>query len=773
MKKPTLRLLILEDNADDILLIKEMTAEMISSGFADTEFKVTYRESLREGIQYLKSHPVDLIILDLTLLDSRGLNTLQRLRENKEAREIPIIVLTAMDDKKAGIEAVKMGAQEYLVKSDITARSLSTSIRYAIERHQLKLQLEKETRELQQSENRFIEILSSIPDGVVILDKDNKLHFMNPAAEDLLGRESMKAPGKSFEFPTLADESESREIDIAREDRNPGTLEMRGVKINWKGKDAWLISLRDITRKKNLLNAFSQEKERLDITLRSIVDGVITTDRKGVIRLINWMAVQMTGWTREEAVGKPLAQVLTLEDKTTGEFLLDAGKKAMKMVENLEIAGSNDWDWVLISRSGNKIPVEYSCAPILKEGEVMGLVLVMRDTTEKKELEEDLIRSRNLEALGVLARGIAHEYNNILTSTLGYISLAKVVTGENHKIFPMLKKAEEAGSRSKEISYRLLTFSKGGEPQKKEESIVNTLEQAAHHILKPPAITTVWHIDEDLWPIMFDAHQVNLAVSNILKNAVEAVNNKGTIEIKVKNFKVPAKKSFAIKRGNYIKITITDQGTGIPDEYLPKIFDPYFTTKEKAEGMGLTTAYSIIRKHGGWIRVKSKKNRGASGTTVTLLLPAVVTLPEQKKSDVPVLIPGKEPELPALKKRKILVMDDEEMIREIGREMLEFLEYEALTAEDGEEALELYQSAIKSGSPIEVVILDLVVPTAMGGKECIQKLRQIDPNVAAIVSTGYSDDPVVANYQDYGFRGVLSKPYKINQLKEVLEQFIK
>jgi len=770
MIKPTLKLLILEDNADDILLLKEMTAEMSTFDFDDTEFEVTHRESLSQGTQYLISHPVDLILLDLTLVDSQGLHTLQRLRETKEARDIPIIVLTVMDDKKAGIEAVKMGAQEYLVKSDITSRSLSTSIRYAIERHQLKLQLEKETGELKQSENQFIEILTNTPDGVVIVDKDNNLRFMNPAAEDFLDRKCSISLGKPFEFPVITSESESREIEIPQAEGDHITIEMRGVKIDWKKKDSWLISLRDITKKKKLLKAFSQEKERLDVTLRSIVDGVITTDQKGVIRLINWMAVQMTGWSREEAVGKPLAHVLKLKDKTTGEFLIDAGKKAMKVDETLEITSSNDW--VLISRSGNKIPIEYSCAPVLKEREVMGMVLVIRDATEKKELEEDLIRSRNLEALGVLARGIAHEYNNILTSTLGYISLAKVVSGEENKIFPRLKKAEEAGLRAKEISYRLLTFSKGGEPQKRKGSIINTLQQAAHHILKSLPITTDWHTDDDLWPVMFDPHQVSLAVSNILKNAAEALSNKGSIEIKIKNFRMPGKRSSVIKRGNYIKITITDQGSGIPDEHLPKIFDPYFTTKEKAGGMGLTTAYSIIRKHGGWIGVKSKKDRGASGTTVTLLLPAAVTLPEQKKTAVSVTIPGKRVEPPAVKKRKILVMDDEDMIREIAREMLEFLEYEAVSAEDGEEALELYQSAMKSGSPIEMVILDLVVPTGMGGKECIRKLQKIDPNVIAVVSSGYSDDPVVANYQDYGFRGVLSKPYKINQLREILDQFI-
>lgn len=768
MMKPTLKLLILEDNVDDILLLNEMTAEMSAYDFDDTIYEVTYRESLSQGTHYLKSHPVDLIILDLTLPESQGLNTLQHLRETKEARDVPIIVLTVLDDKATAIEAVKMGVQEYLVKTDITARSLGNSIRYAIERNQLKSQLEKETGELKQSENQFIEILTNTPDGVVIVDKDNNLRFINPAAEDLLDRECSISLGKPFEFPMIKNESESKEIEIPRADGVCITLEMRGVKIDWKGKDAWLISLRDITRKKKLLKAFSQEKERLDITLRSIVDGVITTDQKGVIRLINWMAVQMTGCPREEAVGKPLAQVLKLKDKTTGEFLIEAGKKARRGDKSLEITSSNNW--ILISTTGVKIPIEYSCAPVIKETDVMGMVLVIRDATEKKELEEDLRRSRNLEALGILARGIAHEYNNILTSTLGYISLAKVVTGEEHKIFRALEKAENAGLMAKEISYRLLTFSKGGEPQKRKGSIIDTLKQAAHHILKSGQTTTDWHFDQHLWPVMFDRHQVNLAVSNILKNAIEALSNQGCIEIKVKNFKVPGKRSSVIKRGNYVKITITDQGSGIPNEYLPKVFDPYFTTKEKAEGMGLTTAYSIIRKHGGWIGIKSKKNQEASGTTVTLLLPAAVTLSEQKKIAISIPVPEKKAEPPAVRKRKILVMDDEIMIREIAREMLEFLDYEAVSAEDGEEALELYRSAMKAGNPIEVVILDLVVPTGMGGKECIQKLQEFDPNVKAIVSSGYSDDPVVANYQDYGFRGILSKPYKINQLEEILEQ---
>ncbi|UCH98233.1 MAG: response regulator [Candidatus Aminicenantes bacterium] len=767
--KPTLKLLILEDNHDDILLLKEMIAEIHTYDFIDTTFETVILERLSQGTRYLKSNRVDLILLDLTLPDSQGLNTLQILRKTEEARNIPIIVLTVLDDKEIGIEAVKMGAQEYLVKSDVTARSLVTSIRYAIERQQLKLQLQKETEDLKQSENRFIEIITNIPDGVIIVDADKKVRFMNPAAENLLNLECRKVLGKPLGFPIVADESESKEIEIPGKNRTLLTAEMRGVKIDWKGKQAWLISLRDITGKKKLLRAFQEEKERLDITLRSIADGVIAADEAGVIRIINWMAGQMTGWPQEKAVGKPLAKILKMKNKTTGQIMINPGEKVMKKGETIESFGTDTW--VLITRDSSEIPSEYSCAPILKEGKAIGVVLVIRDVTEKKELEEGLRRSQNLEALGVLARGIAHEYSNILTSTLGYISLVKMKTGEKNKAFPRLKKAENAGLRAKEISYRLFTFSKGGEPQKRESSIEETLKQAVHDIFtrKDSPITIEWHI-RDLWPMVFDPDQVLLAVRNILKNAAEAIgrpgiDHEGRITIKIENIRIRGIKSTIIKRGNYVKISITDQGPGISEEHLPKIFDPYFSTKEKAEGMGLTTAYSIIRKHGGGIQVKSRKGRG---TTVSLLLPASVTLPPQEKPAISIPAVEKEVEPPAPKKKKVLVMDDEDSIREIAKELLEFLEYEIVEAENGEEALELYRSAIERGDPFEAVILDLVTPSGMGGKECVQKLLEIDPNVKAIVSSGYSDDPVITHYQDYGFCGVLPKPYKIHELKEVL-----
>lgn len=640
----------------------------------------------------------------------------------------------------------------------------------------LKLQLGKETRDLDQGEDKFIRIITNYPDGVLIVDAGTGVHrivrFMNPAAESLLGQSCDELLGKPlrFSFPIKVDEPTEVEIETPRETGGPinVTVEIRAVEIGWKGRPAWLMSLRDIPPwRKKLLKAFLEEKEWLDVTLRSIADGVIAADKKGIVRIINWIAGQMTGWRQAEAVGKPLAGVLKLKNKTTHEAMIDLGQKVIKKGECIKSTDTEDW--VLAAREGNgsEIPIEYSCAPILKDEEVMGTVWVIRDVTEKKEMEEEAIRVQNLEALGVLAAGIAHQYNNILTSTLGYISLAQRAAKGDKKLLTRLNKVEQAGLRVKEISGRLLTFSKGGEPRKEKGSMVNTLKLAAKTVLKYSHIKTKWSIADDLRLALFDPDQVGIALKNILKNAVEAMPNGGEIEIKGENIEIPGFKFISIKPGSYVKISIKDQGKGIAQEYRSKVFSPYFSTREDGEGMGLTTAYSIVLRHGGWMRFKSTEGKGS---LVTFLLPAFVSEAVDKKPKIKARISSRRVEPSAAAKGKVLVMDDEEFIRDVAGDLLQTLDYDIEFAETGEEAIRLYREAMETGELFHAVILDLVIPNGMGGKECIRELREIDPNVRAIVSSGYSNDPVMANHRDYGFQGVLPKPYQLQKLSETLER---
>jgi PAS domain S-box-containing protein len=761
-------LLVLEDNNDDILLLKEFLAEIDSANdFCSTHLEPVFVSTLKEGIDYLARHQVDGIILDLSLGDSRGLDTLKSLRDNGAA-EIPIIIMTVLDDKETGVEAVKMGAQEYLIKGEISPGLLFKSIRYAMERHLLKMQLEEETRALERSETQLMNIISNDPDGVVIVDRHSSIQLVNPAAEILLEKPEDALIGKPFGFPLDAPESVCTEIEIHRDSNSSVTAEMRAVKLDWDGDKATLISLRNISEKKKLLKALSEEKERLDVTLRSIADGVLVADENTYLQHLNWVACDMLGAQQDELIGQPLAQVLKLEDKSSGEVLATTRSQISKMCTPDICNRIKDSQWVIESLDRRKIPVEFSCAQIQKDDEFSGTVWVIRDVTEKKEMEEEAVRAQNLEALGVLAGGIAHEYNNILTSTLGYISLLKSVAGDDKKTQNRLKKVEKAGKRAKEIAARLLTFSRGGEPRKQLASFGKVLKSALKEIPKHSSIDVQIDVDDNCWPVQFDPEQVGQALKNIIKNSVEAMPEGGTISVKVLNFKVPAISLSNRRRGNYIKIIITDQGTGIALENRSKIFSPYFTTHSDAEGMGLTTAYSIIRKHGGWIRLKSPIT-GTKGSEVSILLPAQVTTEKEKPT----------PKLsPTIKQDKhgrgfVLVMDDELFIREVAQELLNSLDYEAVLVENGEDAVDCYREAMKKGNPFYAVILDLVIPAGMGGKECIQKLLELDPNVRGIVSSGYSNDPVMASHRDYGFIGVLPKPYQIQELSAVLDEVVK
>lgn len=789
---------VLEDNEDDILIFKELLSHLDAQSFPGTP-QCVYIDSLEAGLQYIDTHPVDLILLDLFLPDSNGLNTLATLKERVPG--IPVIILTALDDRSADIEAVQMGAQEYLVKNDISPGLLIKAIQYALQRHQLHLQLENETSEVEQREIQLTRIINNDPDGIVIvsMEQDEHVLFVNPAAEKILGRTSSQLLDQPFGFSVSVDDS--LEIAVLQElgegHKRNVYVDMRAVNIEWKGEKAWLISLRDITVKKGLLQAYEEEKQRLEVTLRSIADGVIATDENGLIVMVNWMVCQMMGWNREEIVTQPLDDVLIIKNAANGETFQQRFCQATPM-DGVQQSNRAD-NWILVSRKGEEIPIEFSCAPIRQNNRVMGTVLVIRDVTDKNAMEEEAARVQNLEALGLLAGGIAHEYNNILTTVIGYLSLARHLAHDNPKLEERLKKAEEAGTRAKEISGRLLTFSKGGEPRKINASLIKTLNEAAIDTINDPAVTVGWEL-EQLWPVFFDPDQVHLAMKNLLKNALEAMTEGGTIRIKAENIPMTNEKIRdktilgtgadengslpRLNKGRYVRISISDQGSGIKENDLKRVFTPYFTTKRNADGMGLTTAYSIIRKHGGTITIKS---RPGEGCTVMVWLPVMASISDnietrlsrQSTASGPGLAtrPGSDSEknravIETGLRPRVLVMDDEMFIREIMRDMLAELGYDFDSAENGDEAIRLYQDSLRAGIPFDIVILDLTIPSGMGGKECMEILKEISPAIKAIVSSGYSNDPVIANYRDYGFSSVLPKPFDINDLKIVLNRLM-
>jgi len=389
------------------------------------------------------------------------------------------------------------------------------------------------------------------------------------------------------------------------------------------------------------------------------------------------------------------------------------------------------------------------------------IIAIVRNITERKRMLGELLKVQKLESIGILAGGIAHDFNNILTAVLGNISLAKMYANSEDKICERLTKAEKASLRAKNLTQQLLTFSKGGQPIVKTASVTKLLKDTTSFALTGSNVQCEFSMSEDLWPVEIDEGQMSQVINNLVINAVKSMPTGGTIKVRAEKATAGTertKQSLPLEDENYVKISIQDQGIGIPKEYLQKIFDPYFTTRKKGSGLGLAISYSIVRKHNGYITAESELG---VGTTFHILLPA---------SEKELITERHAKEIVRGEKGKVLIMDDEEIVRDVASSMLKHIGYEVEVAKDGTKAIALYEQAQKSQFPFNVVILDLTVPGGMGGKEAIEKLIELDPQAKAIVSSGYSTDPVMSNFREYGFSSVVSKPYKIEELREALHK---
>ena len=385
---------------------------------------------------------------------------------------------------------------------------------------------------------------------------------------------------------------------------------------------------------------------------------------------------------------------------------------------------------------------------------------LLEQMAERQRMEDELLKARKIKSVGVLAAGIAHDFNNLLTGILGYVSLAKVVAQTDAKVVAYLTAAEQACQRATALTQQLLTFAKGGAPVRHTVSLVELLKACVGFVLRGANVRGDIQIAADLWPVDVDAGQINQVIHNVVLNAMQAMPGGGTVQVRAENVALAAGVPFPLPEGQYVKITVQDPGCGIPKEVLANIFDPYFTTKPEGNGLGLTTAYAIVIKHEGYITIASEVG---VGTTVVIYLPASQKAMVSAQPHSSVLLSGSG---------RILVMDDEEMIRKVLRQLLESLGYTVECVQDGTEAVAAYQRAQAVGQPFAVVILDYTIPGGMGGLETLARLRAIDPQVTALISSGYANNPVMADWAYYGFSGVVAKPYTIAQLQEALHHVL-
>ncbi len=518
---------------------------------------------------------------------------------------------------------------------------------------------------------------------------------------------------------------------------------------------------REILDRRQAQRELNEERELLMVTMASIGDGVISTDTEGRVVLMNKVAEELTGWSMKEAGSRPLTEIFRIINEQSREPCENPVDKVMKFGE---VRGLENNNTVLLARCGREILIGDSGAAIRDiSGRIIGVVLVFRDITESRRLESEMFKARKLESVGVLAGGIAHDFNNLLAGIMGNISLAMLRSKKDDDIYSLLAEAEKASHRARDLTQQLLTFARGGEPVKKLSSIADIIRDSSAFVLRGSKVGIEYAIAPDLLPLEIDPGQISQVIRNLIVNAVHAMPAGGLIKIKAENYYIASTTAENLPPGAYVSLRVVDNGIGIKPELLEKIFDPYFSTKQIGSGLGLAITHSIIRKHHGEIRVESWLGKG---TEFIILLPALERVKLQapeKKAATPELHRGQG---------RILIMDDEEMLRTMLFVMLSRCGYEVIQAVDGEEVVRIYREAAAEGKPIDLVIMDLTIPGGMGGREAVRELRLFDPHVKALVASGYSNDPVMADYAAHGFSGAIAKPFKFQELCEQVQKIL-
>ena len=535
--------------------------------------------------------------------------------------------------------------------------------------------------------------------------------------------------------------------------RKDGTTFPVEVNVRYiaQGKDSYMVAVvRDITERK-------QQEERYRAVVHGTMDGFWMLDGEGRFFDVNDATCNLLGYSREELLRMQVSDVEAAEtpEEVSGH------------IRRVKETGGDRFESRHRRKDGSIIDVEVSVKYLdIDGGQFYAFI---RDITERKRteetkitrlIEEERLKTQRLESLGVLAGGIAHDFNNILTAILGNISLATQFLNPSDKAYKNLSGAEEAIFKAQDLTRQLLTFSRGGAPVKRVGFLCKVVRESAEFALRGANVRCDFLIPEEIKPVEVDESQISQVIHNLVVNSLHAMPQGGVITIRCENITIGPKAPLTLKEGNYVRVSVEDTGIGIPEELLGRIFDPYFTTKQTGSGLGLSTSYSIIKRHDGLITVNSKLG---TGTIFQIYLPA---------SDKEVTAVSNKEKVSISGRGRILVMDDEEMIRTLAGKILGHLGYQVEFAVNGQEAIEQYQKAKGSGEPFDLLIMDLTIPGAMGGREAIERLLQIDPCVRAIVSSGYSEDPILADYRTYGFKGVIKKPYRLTELSHIVHEVI-
>lgn len=514
---------------------------------------------------------------------------------------------------------------------------------------------------------------------------------------------------------------------------------------------------KEIEEKKKAEESLRESEERYRLLYENAGDAICTLNEKLEFTGLNRKAQELFGYEKEELIGKNILELNLIheDDKEKVERYL-----RLVAAEKRESKGEIRF----VRRNGDiRIGDVTSTAYLDRKGNISVILSIIRDITEKKRMEEELLKTKKLESIGVLAGGIAHDFNNLLAAIMGNVSLAKMHLDSGQKAYHKLTDAENAILKARDLVRKLLLFAKTGEEYKREVDLRGIIEDTAHLVFSGSGIRYELDFAPDMPSVLADEDQIRQVINNIMLNAKEAMSGNGVLNVKGELVRLPPRNRLSLEEGDYLKISISDTGRGIEEENLSKVFDPYFSTKgmgpTKGTGLGLALSYTIIKDHNGHIEIDSKVG---VGTVVTLYLPTYKRIKRTLN----------EKEIRPSIRGKVLIMDDEEMVRSVTTEILSSFGFEVKCAKTGFEAVEIYRKAFVNGEPFDVVVLDLTVQGGIGGRETLAWLREIDPNVKAVITSGYTYDPVLISYREYGFAGSITKPFEVGSLLRLLEGII-
>ena len=607
-------------------------------------------------------------------------------------------------------------------------------------------------------EQRYRTLIESAEDFIFVVDLSGQVLYINDFGARRYGTRAQDIVGRSITelFPSAISSRQLANLARTVEAGHPIEFEgdnfIGGVHL-WlhtrltpapglvAGRPALLGISRDITEKKLVIDALGESEERYRDLFDSVLDGVVVHEN-GVILELNRSMARMWGGTREELLGHNVLELCAPEYRDFAARRMRDGETGM-----VELIG--------VRKDGTLVDVESETRPHFYRGRTVHLAF-LRDVTERKRLREEVLKAQKLESVGTLAGGIAHDFNNILTALLGNIVLARRDVPEGGIVDERLVEAEQAVERATDLTRQLLTFSVGGAPIRRTSRVGDLVGQAATFALRGSNVKVDVSVAPDLWPADIDKGQVGQVIHNLVINAAQAMPGGGRVEVCCDNTEVGPGGPVGLAPGRYVRLSVRDNGIGIPPDRIGRVFDPYFTTKPGGTGLGLATSYSIVRGHGGHVSARSDPGRE---TVFTVLLPAADGLPSTESA-------GEAGPLVGV--GRVLVMDDEPWIRDVLSEMLSTFGYQSTCVRDGAEAVDAWRRAKDGDTPFVAAILDLTVPGAMGGLEAAGQILEFDPQARLIATSGYFNNPVLARFGDYGFKGMLAKPYLLRTVGELL-----